>query len=64
MKYRQWLVDPNFILFFLPADIIFYRYFMIGTFDVTNVAIGTKIKRKIKLVDETTDLNVYMKKLC
>jgi hypothetical protein len=37
---------------------------MIGTFDVTNLAIGTKIKRKLKLVDETTDLNVYIKKLC
>ena len=49
---------------FLPADFIFYKDFTVSTFDITNVAIRRKMKRKIKPVNETTDLNVFMGKIC
>ena len=46
---QQWAVYPKKKKKFLPADFIFYKDFTVGTFDITNVAIRRKMKRKINL---------------
>ena len=61
---QQWAVYPKKKKKFHPADFIFYKDFTVGTFDITNVAIRRKMKRKIKPVNETTNLNVFMGNIC